>query len=394
MLRFLTAGESHGPALLGIIEGLPAGLALSVAAINADLARRQIGFGAGGRMKIEKDEAELLSGIGWNGPGAGLTTGGPVALRIANRDWANWEHKTPPLFSVPRPGHTDLAGGIKYGHLYDMRLVLERSSARETAMRVAIGAVVRQLLGEFGIRVGCYVTQIGPLQASLDGVPYEERFARAEANDVRCPDPEQADRMREFIRETIKRRDTVGGVFEIVALGVPAGLGSHVHWDRKLDGRLAQAVMSIPAVKGVEIGPAFENAARYGTEVHDEILLDGGVVTRHTNRAGGLEGGITTGQPIVIRAALKPIATTLNPLRSVDLLSGEATTTNYERSDFTAVTRGGPIGEAVVAWVLAEALVEKLGGDSLAEMRPRFTQIQAAAQVRPPVPVPGTGKDA
>lgn len=388
MLRFLTAGESHGPCLTGVIEGLPAGMALSAAAINADLARRQQGFGAGGRMKIEKDEVELLSGIGWNGPGRGLTTGGPVALRIENRDWANWKDKTPALFSVPRPGHTDLAGGIKYDQLYDMRLVLERSSARETAMRVAIGAIARGLLAEFGIQVGSYVTQIGPLRANLGDMDYHERFARAIANDVRCPDEAQVDVMREYIRDTIRRRDTVGGVFEVVALGAPAGLGSHVHWDRKLDGRLAQAMMSVPAVKGVEIGPAFENSARYGTEVHDEIFLADGEVVRRTNRAGGLEGGITTGQPIVIRAALKPIATTLNPLRSVDLLTGEETATHYERSDFTAVTRGGPIGEAVVAWILADALVEKLGGDSLAEMRPRFEQVQAAARVRPPVSVP------
>ena len=388
MLRFLTAGESHGPCLIGIIEGLPAGLRLSADDINGDLARRQVGFGAGGRMKIEKDEVEILSGLGWNGPGQGLTTGGPIALRIENRDWANWKDRTPPLFSVPRPGHTDLAGGIKYGHLYDMRLVLERSSARETAMRVAIGAVARHLLGEFGITIGSYVTQIGPIRADLTEMPYAERFTRAVENDVRCPDAARADEMREYIRATIRRRDTVGGVFEVAALGVPAGLGSHVHWDRKLDGRLAQAMTSVPAVKGVEIGPAFENAARYGTEVHDQIYLEEGIVTRRTNRAGGLEGGITTGQAIVIRAALKPIATTLNPLRSVDLVSGEETETNYERSDFTAVTRGGPIGEAVVAWVLADALVEKLGGDSLNEMRPRFEQVRAAALVRPPVAVP------
>lgn len=255
-------------------------------------------------------------------------------------------------------------------------------------MRVAIGAVARHLLGEFGITIGSYVTQIGPIRADLTEMPYAERFTRAVENDVRCPDAARADEMREYIRATIRRRDTVGGVFEVAALGVPAGLGSHVHWDRKLDGRLAQAMMSVPAVKGVEIGPAFENAARYGTEVHDQIYLEEGIVTRRTNRAGGLEGGITTGQAIVIRAALKPIATTLNPLRSVDLVSGEETETNYERSDFTAVTRGGPIGEAVVAWVLADALVEKLGGDSLNEMRPRFEQVRAAALVRPPVAVP------
>lgn len=385
MLRFLTAGESHGPCLIGVIEGLPAGLPLSAEDINAELARRQVGFGSGGRMKIEKDEAHILGGVGWNGPGQGYTTGGPVSLRIDNKDWANWEHKTPPLFSVPRPGHTDLVGGLKYGHLQDMRLVLERASARETAMRVAVGAVARKLLAQFGVTLGSYVTQYGPVRATLPDLPYPELFARAESNDVRCPDLERVDAMREFIRDTIKRRDTVGGVFEIVALGVPPGLGSHVHWDRKLDGRLAQAVMSIPAVKGVEIGPAFDNAARYGTEVHDEIFLEDGLVTRHTNRAGGLEGGITTGQPIVIRAALKPISTTLNPLRSVDLATGEPTATNYERSDFTAVSRACPIGEAVVAWTLADALVEKLGGDSLAEMRPRYEQIVEAGRVRPPV---------
>ena len=373
MLRFLTAGESHGPCLTGIIEGLPAGLPLSPADINTDLARRQVGFGSGGRMKIEKDEVQILGGVGWNGPGKGVTTGGPVALRIENRDWANWEHKTPPLFSVPRPGHTDLAGGIKYGHLYDMRLVLERSSARETAMRVAIGAVARKLLAEFGIRLGCYVVQIGPLKAHLpDDLSYDERFTRAEANDVRCPDLAQVDAMREYIRDTIKRRDTVGGVFEIVALGVPPGLGSHVHWDRKLDGRLAQAVMSIPAVKGVEIGPAFDNAARYGTEVHDEIFLEDGLVVRRTNRAGGLEGGISNGEPVVVRLAVKPVPTLARPLPSIDLATGESVEAHFERSDVCVVPAVGVIGEAMLAMVLADAMLEKFGGDSLPETQRNF----------------------
>ena len=378
MLRFLTAGESHGPCLIGILEGMPAGLLLNQDEINRQLARRQAGFGRGGRMKIEHDRVEVLSGIGWNGPGSGITTGGPIALRIENHDWANWQDREPPPFTVPRPGHADFAGGVKYGLTHDLRLVLERASARETAMRVAIAAIVRQLLSEFGIQVSSYVVSIGQVGANIPALPYPELFAQAEESDVRCPDPVAAQSMREHIRETIKRRDTLGGVFEVVAIGVPVGLGSHVHWDRKLDGRLAQALMSIPAIKGVEIGPAFENARKYGTEVHDEFVLSqadprglgdpGSLITRPTNRAGGLEGGISNGQPIIARAAMKPISTTLKPLRSVDLATNEPTTTIYERSDICAVPAASIIGEAMMAWVLGEALVEKFGGDSLKEM--------------------------
>jgi len=377
MLRFLTAGESHGPCLIGILEGMPAGLWLNQDEINHQLARRQAGFGRGGRMKIEHDRVEILSGVGWNGPGRGITTGGPIALRIENHDWANWQDREPPPFTVPRPGHADFAGGVKYGLTHDLRLILERASARETAMRVAMATIVRQLLAEFGIQVGSYVLSIGQVEATIPDLPYPELFARAEESDVRCPDPVAAEAMREHIRETSRRRDTLGGVFEVVALGVPVGLGSHVHWDRKLDGRLAQALMSIPAIKGVEIGPAFENARKYGTEVHDEFVLRqtaeasadfGSLITRPTNQAGGLEGGITNGQPIVLRAAMKPISSTLTPLRSVNLATGEPTTTVYERSDICAVPAASIIGEAMMAWVLGEALVEKLGGDSLKEM--------------------------
>ncbi|MBI1801164.1 MAG: chorismate synthase [Chloroflexi bacterium] len=365
-MRFLTAGESHGPCLTGILEGLPAGLQIDAGAINEELRRRQGGYGRGGRQRIEQDRAEILSGVD-----ASVTIGAPVALRVENKDWVNWKDKAVPPWHVPRPGHADLGGSIKY-RIPDMRLVAERASARETAMRVAIGAICKQLLREFGVRIGSFVTEIGGVAMPVPNAPYEELFLRAEESDVRCPDPEWSERMHARIRETMSRRDTVGGVFMVVATGVPVGLGSHVHWDRKLDGRLAAAVMSIHAIKGVEIGPAFENARKFGTEVHDEVFAsdpaNASPFTRHTNRAGGLEGGITNGQPVVVRAAMKPISTTLTPLRSINTQTGEATTTNYTRSDICAVPAASVVGEAMVAWVLAEALQEKYGGDSLAEM--------------------------
>jgi len=356
--------------LTAIVEGMPAGLPLSEDDINHDLARRQQGFGSSGRMRIEQDRAQLSAGV-MNGH----TTGGPIALRIENRDWANWAERDVPPMTVPRPGHADLTGAIKYGYR-DLRLALERASARETAARVAVGAIARRLLAEFGIIVGGYVVSIGAVEARVPDRPYPELFARAEESEVRCPDPEASQQMMAAIREAIRQHDTLGGIFEVVAVGVPPGLGSHVHWDRRLDARLAWAVMSIPAVKGAEIGPAFANAAKYGTQVHDEIFVEGGELVRRSNRAGGLEGGITTGQPVVVRAAMKPISTTLKPLRSVDLATGEPATTQYERSDFCAVPRAVVVGEAVVAWVLAEALLEKLGGDSLEEMRPRFQALR------------------
>lgn len=392
MLRFLTAGESHGPALTAILEGVPAGLPLSVDDLSPDLARRQTSYGAGGRMKIEQDEARILAGVM-----AGQTTGAPIALLIENKDYIRWRDRDIEPMTTPRPGHADLTGAIKYGYR-DLRLALERASARETAARVAVGSVCRALLAAFGIRIGSYVTAIGGVAADparLDALSYEERFVRAESNDLRCPDLEILEAMRQKVWDCMQAKDTVGGVFEVAVLGLPPGLGSHVHFDRRLGGRLLGAVGSIHAIKGVEIGSAFENAAKFGTEVHDEIFIeevglsrdtsnqsDGAFrhdrLVRRTNRSGGLEGGITTGEPLVIRAAMKPISTTLNPLRSVDLATGQAEPTRYERSDFNAVPRAGVVAEAMVAFVLADALLEKLGGDSLEEMRPRFAALRQA----------------
>ena len=367
-LRFLTAGESHGPCLVAIVDGIPAGLAIDAEAIDRELARRQGGYGRGGRMRIERDRVEILSGVI-----AGVTTGAPVGLRIENRDWENWRDRWQendlPKLTVPRPGHADYAGMVKYG-LDDARPVLERASARETAMRVAVGALAKQLLAAFGIAVGSYVTAIGAVTAAIPDLPVEELWERAEGSDVRCPDADAAARMRAAIDAARAAGDTLGGVFTVVATGVPIGLGSHVQWDRRLDGVLARALVSIPAVKGVEIGDAFENAGRTGREVHDELFPDEeGNVTRVTNRAGGIEGGMSNGAPIVVRAAVKPIPTTLSPLRSVDLATGAAARTEYQRSDVCVVPAAAVVGEAMVAFVLADALLEKFGGDSLAEMK-------------------------
>jgi chorismate synthase len=372
ILRFLTAGESHGPSLTAILEGMIAGLPIRAEMVDRDLARRQVAYGAGGRMKIEKDVVRITAGVA-----AGRTTGAPISLEVANLDYRSWAEKDVPPMTVPRPGHADLTGAIKYGYR-DLRLALERASARETSMRVAVGAICRAYLGQFGITIGGYVTSIGGVEATLrEDTPYAERFAAAEANDVRCPDPAATEQMRQAIWDTMQARDTLGGVFEVVALGVPAGLGSHVHFDRKLDARLAAAMLSIQAMKGVEIGPAFTNARLRGTQVHDEILRDdAGNLQRASNRAGGLEGGVTTGEPVVLRVAMKPISTTLNPLMSVDLATGEPAPTKYERSDFSAVPRAVVIGEAMAAWVLADALMEKLGGDSLEEQLPRFAGLR------------------
>jgi chorismate synthase len=368
MLQFLTAGESHGPCLTAIVEGLPAGLAIDTDAINRDLRRRQGGYGRGGRMEIEQDQVRILGGVVY-----GETTGAPLAMQIENRDWANWRERWRsgdlPEISVPRPGHADYAGMVKYG-LDDARPISERASARETAARVAVGAMARQLLGEFGIAVGSYVTEIGGVVAQLPDLPDKELWSLAEASDVRCPDDEAAERMRKRIDEAGEAGDSLGGVFVVTASGVPVALGSHVHWERRLDARLLWAVTSIPAIKGAEIGPAFENARQPGTEVHDEMHPDGrGGVTRRTNRAGGFEGGMTNGMPVVVRAAMKPIPTTVTPLRSVDLTTGEASQTAYQRSDVCAVPAASVVGEAMVAWTLADALIEKLGGDCMKEMR-------------------------
>jgi chorismate synthase len=343
-------------------------------------------------MQIERDRVEILGGVI-----AGQTTGAPVALRIANRDWANWRDRWAagdlPGLTVPRPGHADYAGMVKYG-LEDARPVLERASARETAARVAVGALAKLLLAEFGAAVGSYVAEIGGTVAHVPDLPPEDLWALAEASDVRCPDEEAAGRMRGAIDAARQAGDSLGGVFFVVATGVPVGLGSHVHWDRRLDARLAAAVISIPAIKGVEIGPAFENARRPGTQMHDEfewvsesasqrvsesanqqagipqpVVPELAAVARTSNRAGGIEGGMSNGQPIVVRAAMKPIPTTVTPLRSVDLATGEPAATQYQRSDVCAVPAASVVGEAMVAWVLAGALAEKSGGDSLEEMQ-------------------------
>jgi len=372
MLRFLTAGESHGPMLTAILEGMPAGLPLAPADLERDMARRQQGYGSGGRMQIERDRARVTGGV-MNG----LTTGGPISLLIENRDWKNWAERDITPLTTPRPGHADLTGTIKYGYR-DLRLALERSSARETAARVAVGAIARRLLAEFGIAVGGYVTEIGGVAASLPEPPdYPARFAAAEASEVRCPDPAASARIQKAIRQVKVDRDTLGGVIEVVALGLPPGLGSHVHYDRRLTGRLAAAVCSVQSIKGVEIGPAFDNARRRGTQVHDAIDVDdAGRLVRRSNRAGGLEGGMTTGEPLVVRAAMKPISTTLTPLPTVNLATGQPDQTVYERSDFCATPRAVVVIEAMVALVLAGELLRKLGGDSLDEMRPRFAALR------------------
>ena len=390
MLRFLTAGESHGPALTAILEGIPAGLALSPEVIDRELARRQQGYGSGGRMKIEKDAVQILGGVM-----GGVTTGAPLAFSVENADHAKWKGKAVDPMTAPRPGHADLTGAVKYGY-HDLRPALERASARETTMRVAVGAVCRHFLTQFDIRVGGYVLAIGGITADLSGMAYLERFARAEESDVRCPDVAAAEKMRNRIEQIMQSKDTLGGILEVIALGVPAGLGSYAQWDRRLDGRLGAALLSVQAIKGVEIGDAWENAGRTGTQAQDainaennsdrkensrskeDVKLHNNALTRPTNRAGGIEGGISNGQPIVMRAAMKPIATTLTPQASVDLASGEPVPTRYERSDFCPVPRAVPILEAMAAFVLAEALIEKLGGDSLDEMLPRFAGLRKA----------------
>ena len=379
--RFLTAGESHGEALTAIIEGVPAGLLLSEADINEDLARRQRGYGRGGRMKIERDQAHISSGLRW-----GVTLGSPITLSIQNRDWENWKTTMavgePPAgtpskaVTRPRPGHADLAGAMKYGHR-DIRNVLERSSARETTARVAVAGVAKRLLAEFGISILSHVIEIGGLRIVPLELPWEEIRRRAEASEVRCADPTAERAMIEAIDQAKATGDTLGGVFEVVALGCPVGLGSYVHWDRKLDGRLAQAFCSIHAIKGAEIGMGFEAARRPGSQVHDEILFDRDAgFSRRTNSAGGLEGGVTNGQPVIVRAVMKPIATLRRPLQSVDVETKEVVEAVVERSDVCAVPAAGVVGEAMMAITLAQAVLEKFGGDSLEEIRRNYQGYQ------------------
>lgn len=367
-MRFLTGGESHGPCLTTIVEGLPAGLEIDVRAIDDELARRQSGYGRGQRMKIERDRAEILGGVL-----AGRTIGAPVVLQIANRDWENWREKwesgaLPPI-TVPRPGHADWAGMQKYG-LADARSILERASARETAARVAAGALAKLLLREFGISVGSTICSIGRVEATIPDGPWNAIWGRAEESPVRCADEAAGARMIEAIDSAREAGESLGGVFYIAATGVPAGLGSHVHWDRRLDAQLAGAVMSIPAIKGAEIGSGFDSASRTGTKAHDSLMKDErGNVIRVTNRAGGIEGGMSNGEAIVLRVAMKPIPTTVTPQPSIDTVTGAPTRTEYQRSDVCAVPAAAVVGEAMLAWVLAVSLREKLGGDSLKEMK-------------------------
>jgi chorismate synthase len=375
MLRFLTAGESHGPSLTAILDGIPAGLPIMPDIIDKELTRRQQGYGSGGRMKIEKDTVQILGGVM-----GGETTGAPIALLVQNDDHLKWKGKAIEPMTAPRPGHADLTGAVKYGYK-DLRPALERASARETTMRVAAGAVCKHFLAQFGLIVGGYVSSIGEVSADFGNMPYEERFIRAEESDVRCPVELSASKMRDEIEKTIHGKNTLGGVLEIVALNLPVGLGSFVQWDKRLEAKLAMAIMSVQAIKGVEVGDAFENARLPGTQAHDPINLvipNSQSLIRNSNRAGGIEGGISNGQPIIIRAAMKPIATTLLPQPTVDLASGIESPTKYERSDFCPVPRAVPILEAMVAFVLADALIEKLGGDSINEMKPRFESLRKA----------------
>ncbi len=371
-LRFLTAGESHGPSLTSILDGMPAGLLITAEIINKELARRQQGYGSGGRMKIENDTVQILGGVM-----DGETTGAPIALLVQNADHVKWKGKAIEPMTAPRPGHADLTGAVKYGYK-DLRPALERASARETAMRVAAGAVCKHFLAQFGIIIGGYVSSIGEIQTEFGDMTYEERFIRAEESDVRCPVESSAKKMRDEIEKTIHGKNTLGGVLEIVALNLPVGLGSFIQWDKRLEAKLALAIMSVQAIKGVEVGDAFENAKRIGTQAHDPMTLQHSNIQRLTNRAGGIEGGISNGQPIIIRAAMKPIATTLLPQPTVDLASGTESPTKYERSDFCPVPRAVPILESMVAFVLADALIEKLGGDSMHEMKPRFESLRKA----------------
>ena len=371
-LRYLTSGESHGPALTAILEGMVADLPLTEAMIAVDLARRQAGVGAGGRMAIEQDHAAILSGVM-----AGVTTGAPITLQLTNRDHANWKGKAVPAYTTPRPGHADLAAAIKYGY-DDIRPALERASARETAARVAVGAVCRAYLKTFGITVEGYVSAIGGHAACLENMTIGDRIAHARSSDVQCPDPKAAAQMIAAIEQAKAQGETLGGIIEVVVQGVPVGLGSHVAWDRRLNARLAQAVLSVPAIKGIEIGNAFANAAKPGSQAHDAIVLGTSGLERRGNACGGIEGGISNGQPVWLRAAMKPIPTTRKGQDTVDLATGKPCTSCYERSDICPVPRAVVVLEAVVALVMADALMEKLGGDSIAEMTPRFAALRRA----------------
>ncbi len=387
-LRFLTAGESHGPALTGIIEGMPSGLRLTIEDIHADSIRRKMGYGRGNRMKIETDEVKILAGVR-----RGETIGSPIALFIENRDHQKWldimaveprEGEAARAVHIPRPGHTDLVGGIKYGR-DDMRDILERASARETAMRVALGAVARRLLSEIGVTIASRVVRIGEV---IDETPLDADIAtlnaRVDASPVRVLDPHAAERIIAQIDVAREAGDTLGGIFEVVAGGMPIGVGSHAQWDRRLDGRVGEAFLALNAIKGVELGLGFRGAALPGSAVHDAYFpgTNGARATYGTNRAGGVEGGISTGQPIVVRAAMKPIATLMKPLPSIDLRTGEATNAYIERSDVCAVPAAAVIGESLLALVLADAVLETYPADTIDVLRENVGRARERARAR------------
>jgi chorismate synthase len=377
---FITGGESHGKGLVAIIEGLPAGLPIDPAFINRELWRRQQGYGRGGRMKIESDEAEILSGVRH-----GKTLGSPVSLLIRNRDFENWQdvmaveprefvdEKRARRLTRPRPGHTDLAGGLKYD-THDLRDILERASARETAARVAVGAFAKLLLRELGVQIASHTAMIGGVPETPIKANWEQIKAIPDDSQLRCVDTEAEGKMIALIDATKDAKDTLGGIFEVVARGVPPGLGSHTQWNRKIDGRLAQAVMCIPAVKAVEIGAGVEVSRSTGSRIHDQIGYNqtGRAFSRSSNRAGGIEGGITNGEEVRVSGHLKPISTLRQPLASVDVITKEESAAAFERSDIVAVPAAGVIGEAMIAIVLADAAREKFGGDSLGEMKRNF----------------------
>ncbi|HXJ05915.1 MAG TPA: chorismate synthase [Candidatus Acidoferrum sp.] len=380
MLKFYTAGESHGQALLAFVSGLPASMPVDLNFINHELHRRQLGYGRGGRQKIEKDRADIFAGVRH-----GQTIGAPIALRIENRDWANWEKILPVEASsesdaherqllAPRPGHADLAGSQKF-NFHDARYVLERASARETAARVAAGAFAKLLLRELGTKIASHTVQVGHVRLKRAATWKEIQAVSADLDSpLRCVDAATQEKMKAEVDAALKAGNTVGGIFEIVAHNVPVGLGSHAQWDEKLDGRLAQALMSVQAVKAVEIGAGVTAAGSYGSEVQDEIFYEKPArrFRRSTNRAGGLEGGITNGEDVVIRGYLKPISTLRQALHTADMVTKEPVSAAYERSDWCVVPAGAVAGEAMVALVLADAFLQKFGGDSLSEMRRNF----------------------
>jgi len=380
MLRYLNAGESHGKGLMAVLEGVPAGLPITAEIINTDLIRRQGGYGRGGRMRIEKDRIEFICGVR-----KGMTLGNPLGLMVWNKDWENWKdimasEPGPPsnerVVTRPRPGHADLVGAIKYGHR-DIRNVLEKASARETAIRVAIGGVAKSLLAQFNMRVVSYTVDIGGVSVASPANALEA-YQLAEESDVRCHDAAAAQKMVELIRSAKHKGDSLGGIFEVVVTNPPIGLGTYAQWDRRLSARLAMAAMSIQAMKGVEIGMGFESARRFGSEVHDDIYFDKdrNEFIRKTNNAGGLEGGITNGQPIIVRVAMKPIATLYTPKDSVDIGTKEPFEATVERSDICTVPAAGVVGEAVIAFEMANALIEKFGGDTVEEMKRNFEAYQ------------------